>query len=431
MSTANGRRGAILAAVWGGAALWLALQTGLARAAEWRPQASTGYDAYLNSYYLADTDTTETVAEVNAAIGVDGRSARDVAHRWSLRAAVSGGSELWRESLGASYRFAPERHDMRVRDVLLRADLDWLARQYRPGSNYSLTSDTQEGRAELRLSPWRSRRLAVDVRGRESWFGYATPSSLEQSYHEQTGGAYVSTRGDADGTLSLGVRASHRVYPDTAQIDRRVLGVELDGTRLGDFGDLTVFHRSERRRIADDTVKPSAWLHWSQVDLALSAGPGQAVCSVGSELWHYDREEGAYFDSWRLETVLGYRWGDILGTTWQAGVTGERLAAGDNPETYDQAGLRGGLDMNGNALSGSLTAEVGRRWYRHAVGTDEADFLIDYSDLTYYELWLMAAWTLSSRLSIEATASYQPERHTEQDDNTTLGYGSLRLVWRR
>ena len=72
-----------------------------------------------------------------------------------------------------------------------------------------------------------------------------------------------------------------------------------------------------------------------------------------------------------------------------------------------------------------FSAEVGRRWYRQ--GADAED-LITYSDFTYLELWLMASIHVTANLSLDVMAGYEPERHTEQDDDLTLGSASLSLV---
>ena len=42
----------------------------------------------------------------------------------------------------------------------------------------------------------------------------------------------------------------------------------------------------------------------------------------------------------------------------------------------------------------------------------------------------MANWRISEHFSTDLALNYEPESHTEQDDNMTLGFASLRLVWR-
>ncbi len=37
---------------------------------------------------------------------------------------------------------------------------------------------------------------------------------------------------------------------------------------------------------------------------------------------------------------------------------------------------------------------------------------------------------LVPRLDLDLAANYQPENHVEEFDDTALGYGSARLVWR-
>ena len=148
-----------------------------------------------------------------------------------------------------------------------------------------------------------------------------------------------------------------------------------------------------------------------------------------------------------MEGYSGFGWGEILGTRWRLGLTGERLEAGDSPETYSQFGLRAGLEAFDHDISGLVSFEIGQRLY-DAVDdassitdsiTDSVDpsltgsedeFWFSYSDFSYWEIWLMAAWRINEHFSLDLLANFEPERHTEAVDDSALGFGSLRLTWR-
>jgi len=401
--------------------------------ARWQPRLATGYDVYVHTYNLAEDDTTETVSEAAVTAGLEGRSARDASHRWSLRGEVAAGTELIRELLDASYRWRPAGRDR------LRADLSWYGRQYRQDSDYDLSSDNQEGLAEVRAYPWRHGGLGLDLRGGLRWLDYATPSTLEQDHRELRGAVFLASRGSLERSWRAGLRAASRSYPDSSAIDRDAVALEASWERSRlEGGDIWLFHRSERRAVADPDTRPSAWSHWSEARLAVPAGRGAVVTNLVSEVWRYDRQDGAYFDSWRLDSEAGYRWGDLLQVQWQGLLTVEHLAAGDSPETYTQVGLRGSLESYAGPFSGVVALELGHRWYRNPADPDldlldldlASDQLLASSDFDYVEVWIMASWTLSAHLAIDVTASYHPERHTEQDDDVALGFGSARLVWR-
>ena len=234
---------------------------------------------------------------------------------------------------------------------------------------------------------------------------------------------------------------TRRCHPDTAALDRT--GWSLEGEAdLGGLGprSLRLYHRSDRRRVRDETARPSAWAHWSDLaavlPLAATGGPALEL-DLQHETWRYDAERDPYLDSTRLEARLGLRGGGILGPVWRAGLAGEILRAGDAPETYSQYGVRAGLESFGERLVASFTMEVGRRDYRETATSPVAsvtdalleDFAV-YSDFTYVELWLLATWSLGPRLDLDLAANYQPENHVEEFDDTALGYGSARLVWR-
>jgi hypothetical protein len=392
----------------------------------WRPKVAAGIDSYLHTYYLADDDTTESVTELLVTAEVEGRSARRARHAWRTRVAVSAGSELYRELLDARYEWRPGG------DPRLRLDVDWLGRQYRNRTEYALSSDNHEGTAEVRGYPWLGRTAQLDLRARGRYIEYRTPSALEQSYRERTGAAYLASRGIGEVNWRLGARAITRSYPDSSAIDRDVLAVEGDLDRGLGRRRLWLYHRSERRLAADEEVRPSAWSHWSDLRATWPAGPGEVVTNLSNEVWRYDWQDAVWFDAWRLDGELGYGWGDPLRAHWQALLTTERLDAGEASESYQQFGLRGTVETYAGPVTGLLALEYGHRWYRDAASADQADddFSLGYSDFSYLEVWLMATWAWSRHLSLELVASYQPEQHTEQDDDTALGYGNVRLVWR-
>ena len=404
--------------------LWTGISAFAAEPGAWRVRATSGYDVAVHSYQLATEDTTETISEFNMTAELEGRSARRAIHQWRLRTELSGGTELIRELVDATYRWRPGHGDPR-----LRCDLTWLGRQYRGGTDYSLSSDHHDGRLELRGYPWLGSSAGLDLRLRGRIVDYRTPSILEQDQREGRASVWLNSRGDLDRSWRLGALATHRAYPDSAAIDRDVLAVE------GEFDspDIRFAHRSERRLIADETARPSAWMHWTEARVAAPAGAGHVVADMTSEIWRYDTESFTWFDSWRLDTEAGYRWGDILSAQWQGLVTVEHLAAGDSPETYTQAGIRGSIESYAHPFSGTVALEMGRRWYdspADAEDTLDEDLLLAYTDFTYIEIWVMASWTASDHVSIDLIASYEPESHTERDDDTALGYGTLRLTWR-
>lgn len=390
----------------------------------WTPRLSTGFDTYLHSYHLADDDTTETVAESVLTAELEGRSSYRATHAWRLRALAGGGSEVNRQLLDATYRWRPDGRDR------LRCDLDWLARQYH-GDDVSTSSDHHEGRAELRYYPWSGTTAQLDLRVLARYVDYHTPSTLQKDHDELGVGSFVTSRSLGDVNWRLGGRLTHRSYPDSSAIDREAVALEGDLDLTRGNRQMWLYHRTERRLAADDQVRPSAWSHWSELRAAWPAGQGRVITNLGSEVWRYDLEDEVWFDSWRLDTGLGYEWGDPLGTRWQTLLATERLAAGEHSEAYTQMGLRTSVEGYGGTVSGLLSLEYGHRWYDEVhEGDQSTDLLLAYTDFSYLEIWLMATWNWTARLGLELSASYQPEQHTERNDDTALGYASLRLVWR-
>jgi hypothetical protein len=402
----------------------------------WFWELSSGFDGYLHSYPLAVTDTTETISEFMVQTSVEGRSARRSDHRWRVRGEVSLGTELWRERFAGAYRWLDSEGTTRLR---LRGTL-W-GRQYRNRTEYTLSSDNYEGRLEARGYPLAGRGSLWGLRAWADLLDYRTPSTLEVNHREQGVGLLARSRELGTTMWVVGLRLARRAYPDTSSLDRRVVSLEGDFEHQDPAGQgVRIFHKTDRRLVEDAIARPASWAHWSDFDGAVTAGGGQIFLDLQSEVWDYDSQQGAFFDSWRIESHLGFRWGDILAAIWRLGPAFERLDAGDSPETYSQFGLRGGVESYGSAVNGSVTLEYGRRVYRNGVlqlETDleptlpsDLDTMVLYTDFNYWQIWLMAGWTLSAHWRVDLLASYEPESHTERTDDSALGFASLRLIWR-
>ncbi len=402
---------------------------------KWSPVFTSGFDALLHSYPLATSDTTETIAEYKLSAGIEGRSSRKTRHRWRLRAEASVGSELYRQHLEGQYKYLDSSHTTRF-----RVDGRFYGRQYRETTDYSLSSNNIEGRLDLRAYPWAGVKKKIEIRGWGNTTDYKNPSTLEVDTRELGAGAFLRSHGQTENMWSVGYRFSARAYPDTTGINRNVHRIEGDLDYHNDDGQgVRLFHKSGRRLISDETLRPSAWAHWSEINSLVTAGDGFVFWDLQSEIWTYDEETDVYFDSWRINSTMGYKWGDILSANWRLGLAGERLDAGDSPETYTQFGFQSGVESFGSKISGSVLVEVGRRIYSQGaveiVDETSDDFYEDefisfYSDFNYWKIWIMANWTISKNFSLDLMANYEPESHTESSDDTSIGFGSLRLIWR-
>jgi len=293
----------------------------------WDFDLTTGYDATLHSYALATEDTSETIAEFMVQAGLRGQSARGARHRWRVRGEASTGTELWREKLEGDYRYLDTGGITRLRFI----GRFW-GRQFRDNTSFTRSSNNWEGRLEGRGSPWAGGGAALDLRAWGNFIDYRNPSTLEVDYKDTGVGVFARSRGTSLTNWSGGVRRSARVYPDSSAIDRDTWSVEgdFDSHDLDGRG-VRLYHKSSHRRIADETVRPSAWTHWTDLYGAVGAGAGNVVLEIQNEIWKYDEETGAYFNSWRADTFLGYRWGDILEAVWQRPTPRWACAPGSTP----------------------------------------------------------------------------------------------------
>jgi hypothetical protein len=389
----------------------------------WKWEAAVGYDSFTHTYALATADTSETVGESLVQLGVEGRSAPGARDRWRLRLESSAGSDLWRERLEADWRHVDAGGVARAR-VGTRIN----GHQYRRSTGTTRSSDHADARLDLQGVPLAGLRHELFLAGWGSTIAFERPSPLEQAARELGLGAGVRSRGWEGAVWTVALRHAARAYPDSASIDRRTWSAEADWSRaLGSEGSARIYHRSERRLAADPQVRPDAWLHWLDAAVQVPSPAGRFDVELQWERWDYAVATDTWFDSWRLAGLIGLRRGDVLRVQWQLGLAAERYDAGVSPETYDQAGLRAGLESYGSRLSGTCTVEVGRRLYAEP-GAATLDLV--YSDFNYWRLWLLAECRLAGDLALSALGSWEPESHAEPQDDVSLGFASLRLVWR-
>lgn len=389
----------------------------------WNWDVSAGYDSFTHTYALAMLDTSETVSESVVRIGCEGRSAPGATRRWRLRLEGSAGSDLWRERLEADWRRVDGDGVTRVRAAARVA-----GHQYRKGTDLTQSSDQIEGRVDLQLVPGAGTRRELFLLGWGAVTSFSRASPLEQDVREAGLGAGLRSRGWDGPSWTVSLRRAQRAYPDSAAIDRHSWLAEADLHRsVGPAGNLSLRGLSERRLAADPAVRPDAWFHWLEGEARLPAPTGELVLQTQYERWAHDQPTEVYRDSWRLAGLLGLRQGDVLKAQGMLGLALERYDAGEAPETYSQTGLRAGLESYASAVSGSISVEYGRRRYgEQAAG----DGVLAYSDFNYWRLWLVADWRLGTGLSLSGLGSWEPERHVEAQDDVSLGFASLRLVWR-
>jgi hypothetical protein len=401
----------------------------------WSWSLAAGYDTYIHTFPLATDDTTTTVTELALLVGLEGQATPGSIHQWRVRPEFSYGTELWRGRIDASYQYRPEG-----RSAVFRLDGYGLARTYQGGTDDTLTSDTIEGWLTARgfVSP--AGTTMGELQLRAGGVQYWDPSVLEVSYHDFGGAAFLRAGRDATTQFSLGGRVRQRAYPDSSAIDRTMAALEGEFDNVSHTGrGVRLFQRSERRLIRNEAVRPSAWNHWSTLEWLLPLGSFDLTGDIQSEIWQYDGETAVYFNSWRLNGVFLMKVGGLAAWTWRAGLAAELLSAGDSPESYQQAGMRAGVEHYGTRFTVAASVEYGLRDYRLTGSVLEVASnnlepvqlpLFTYTDFNYWELWLMATWTLAPGLSLDVLANYEPERHTERIDDASLAFLNMRLVWR-
>jgi hypothetical protein len=416
----------LTATVLGAAALAGGASVRAAHAAgwEWTAAASPGYDTFVQRYALALEDTVESVSEFDLTLGAEGRTPAGSRHGWSVRPRLSAGSERARGQLDWEYVLRPD-----ALAPVLRVEGSAQAVRYNDATAYNLSSDHAEGSLSARWLLGRGGAAAWEARATAATIRYADPSELEPRRDDWTAGLAAVSGAGSDDRWRTGLKYGRRAYPDTTEIDRQTLGVDLAWSH--DPLDGLAWHldaRGERRRVRVSAVRPSAWSHALDAEVSAPVGAVRAVAAAALEDWRYDDEWGAYADQTRLEARAAVRAGGVCGPLWELGAVHESLASHAAGESYRQWGACGALESFGESLTFMLSLEAGRRNYDGAAGDDLLGAL--YTDFTYVEVGLNLSWAVSRRLRLDGMAQYLPESHAADEDDQSLGFGSLRLAYR-
>jgi hypothetical protein len=394
----------------------------------WEPRVSTGYDVYTQTYSLALEDTTETVGEMEVTLDATGGTRGRRLHNWRIKPRLVFGTERYRQQFAWAYDLKPDH-----RTSLLRLGGLLQARQYQQSTDYNLNSDSFESSNHLRWLPGYAGRIAGDFKLQYRTLSYADPSELEVDRQDRLFTAALRNGRSAERIWRAGIRLGHRDYPDSGVINRDTYGLELEYDHSAFLEpNIRTYYRGERRRIEDDTVRPSSWGHWGTMETSWPVGDEQLIGELQAEVWHYDTQWGAYNNQWRWTGAAGLRGGGIETPGWTLQLTLEDLDSTDEEESFRQMGVKGGVDHYGDDLTGALTVEIGQRDYSDYTPdlTEDAYFEPLYTDFTYLEVWLILSWRLNQHLSLDSMVNYIPESHSEDTDNQSMGFGNIRILYR-
>jgi len=397
---------------------------------DWSANLSTGYDGYVQTYMLALEDTTESISEFEVTLAAKGETRGDADHRWRVEPRVSIGSERTRQQLDLGWKWTPDSGPK-----LLDATAQVRATQYQGSTDYSLSSDLREGHGRVRWQISPEGAVAGEARLEGRSLRYTDPSALQVHRDDVLAQATLASGSRMLNRWRVGLRAGHRSHPDTAAIDRTTLGLDAETERYS-YGGLSwrATLRSEQRTIRDESARPSNWAHWATLDVSTPLSMSlEAVLELEYDAWIYKETRDAYQDQRRWVGLAGLRAPAALGPGWSLGMAWETLESGDPDESYHQLGVRGGLEHYGAAVSGTVTLEVGRRNYLATDDdpsvTGEYDTTL-FTDFTYTEVWISGSWMLDDHLGIDALASWLPESHSDDDDDQSLGFASVRVSYR-
>jgi hypothetical protein len=368
-------------------------------------------------------DTTDVFTEYRGAVELGLRHDSE-AWRVDARARASAGTDLVREDLGLDLRWRPDTAHT------LDLDLDLQGRQFRDDSDFSLNSDTFEGRARAH---WR-RRLGetwrVGVRTRQELLRYEERSIYELDSQRSELSLTADLRSGWSDWLALELGAGRRGVRDSSAIAYdRVFG-RLDGSlELDDRVQVSLHHSFERRVYDDEQVRSPFWDLVVEPELRLRLGDAIELRWHSPLEWlQYDTGTTVYFDSFLGRSGLmlagqrgGFEWGFEPRWSWLQ-------SPSEVEDEYVQPSFLVRVDWFGSERWWfSLSEEVGHRDYRDP----PEDGLNLYSDYTFLRTTFLGSFRLTENLSLEGFLSDEPESHRSDADDArlTLVTASIRWTW--
>jgi len=405
---------------------------------------SMGFDSFSEKYSIEEADTLDYSNEFHSAVGLAYVRAWDV----SSPAPEATPERAWKGDVGfeddirlgvsdvLTVSEAAVRNRWNVDFELATGQDDRLSlanelttKRFDPSDELNLSSDYVQELARFLYRARLSGVLALSLRDRIELVDFSQQDAYEVDYRLNEASAGLSIEPGLDGSVDFAYGLSHRVVPDSSAIDYREHGFRVGGWRAFGFRTNLEFKGEvERRRYRDELTRPGYFTFIGDGHLAVRA-TDRLELRLRQELetWDYDAPSQVYYDRFLHGT----------GVEARVNITPE-LELGLEPrytflrgsdesiEDYDERSVvLAGDWIRLDRLWLNASIEYGRRDYARQVTAAGI-----FSDYTFVRTNLFSAVELSRRTVWNLYLSHEPERHINQDDDTTTALFSTDLTVR-
>lgn len=404
---------------------------------------SMGFDSFSEKYSIEEADTLDFSDEFHTAVGLAYVRAWGVSSPASEAAperAWKGGVVEDDVRLGVSDVLTVSEAAVRNRwnvdfelptgqDDRLSLANELTTKRFDPSDELNLSSDYVQELARFLYRARLSDVLAVSLRDRFELVDFSQQDAYEVDYRLNEAGAGLSIETGLDGSVDFAYGLSDRVVPDSSAIDYREHGFRVGGWRAFGFRTNLEFKGEvERRRYRDELTRPGYFTFIGDGHLAVRA-TDRLELRLRQELetWDYDAPSQVYYDRFLHGTGVEARVN--LTPELELGLEPRYTflrGSDESIEDYDEpSAVLAGDWVRLDRLWLTASIEYGRRDYARQV-TDASIF----SDYTFVRTNLFGAVELSRRTVWNLYLSHEPERHLNQDDDTTTALFSTDLTVR-
>jgi hypothetical protein len=391
---------------------------------------SLGFDSFSEKYSIEDADTLDYSNELRSAVGLA------YGRRW-------GGTGAAQDAGYGTSRFE-------VKDVLTVSDaavrnrwnmgLDLAAganhqvslaneltnKRFNSGDELNLSSDYVQELARVLYRTRLSDILAINLRDRFELVDFSQEDAYEMDYRRNEAGAGLSIEPGVDASLDFAYALSHRTVPDSSAIDYREHDFRVDWWQVFGFRtSVEVKGEVERRRYEDELIRPGYFTFLGDGHLEVRVTDRFAMrLREEIESSDYDAQSEVYYD--RVLQRAGVEARFNVTSELELGLEPRYTllrGADESIEDYDELSVvLAGDWIRFNRLWLTSSVEYGRRVYAAQV-VDAGVF----SDYTFFRTNVFSTVELGRGTVWNLYLSHEPERHVNDNDDTTTALFSTDL----
>jgi hypothetical protein len=383
---------------------------------------SAGFDSFGEKFSIDESDTLDVTNEVRSIVGLTFRRHWARGHAFDARNSFGFSPSAIRNALRLGLELRARRRD----EFSLTNEL--TIKRFNPGTDFTLSSNHVQEIVRASYRAGLSDDVAVRIRHRSELLSFTDPSRFEYSYRRHDVGAALELVRNLDTSVDVSYDIGYRSVPDSSAVNyvNHALGghlLEVIGWRW----TIDVGASMERRRYRDPWTRPGYYTFDLRGRLSARLTP-RTELRVRQELesFTYDIPGDVYFNSLAHRSGIGFAWTVVQDLEFVVEPRFAYLEAAAVSEEYRERSVLLAIDwIRIHRLWLTASVDIGQRDYR----VDGDENLI-FSDYSFVRTDAFSTIEFGGRYAWNVFLSYEPERHDNTNDDTTMTLLSTDLTVR-